>query len=71
MSQHLKVKDLIERLQKQNPEKMVYLSSDPEGNMFRPMYENCIGGAYFDDKHEIYDHEEEKLIPNAIIIYPG
>lgn len=71
-NKHLKVKDLIKALQDQDPELFVWLSKDPEGNAYWPLYSNCFSEPQsFDDNNDPIDLEEnEDIIPDSIIIYP-
>lgn len=39
----MKVKEFIEKLQRQDPERVVVLQSDPEGNSFSPLDSFWIG----------------------------
>lgn len=45
------VKELIEKLSKEDPNRIVILQRDPEGNGFSPMDDEVFTGAY--DEHEM------------------
>lgn len=52
----MKVKELINLLQKEDPEKLVIVSSDPEGNSFSeisdsPIESNCVWDAENQELH--------------------
>lgn len=78
----MKVKELIEFLQKQKQDAMVLLSSDEEGNSYSPVdIEHCgyATGNFDNDKYsqtnysiknEIYTMDEEELHGDYIILYP-
>lgn len=51
----MNVKELMEILKKEDPEKVIILSSDPEGNMYRPV--SSIRCNWFYDGDEAYDLE--------------
>lgn len=42
------VKELIELLQQEDPDRLVILSEDPEGNSFSPL-DDVVTGAYVED----------------------
>lgn len=44
----MKIKELIEELQKQDPEREVILQKDPEGNGHSP-FSSCYTGSYVPD----------------------
>jgi hypothetical protein len=77
----MKVKELISALKKEDPERVVVLSSDEEGNNHYLLPDNFIGLGYFDlDAKEFYGEEEaeedyqddiqEKKFIKALCIYP-
>jgi hypothetical protein len=77
----MKVKDLIEALKKEDQEREVILSSDPEGNSHYLLPDNFIGHGHWDKKHcdfygegdlDEYSKEElrEKGFVKALCIYP-
>lgn len=39
----MKVKDLIKKLQEEDPDLEIFISSDPEGNNIQDIPENCLG----------------------------
>lgn len=52
----MKVKELIDTLQKFNPELDVWVQRDPEGNSFSPLGGSADDGVVMDDG-EIYSNE--------------
>ncbi len=73
------VKELIEILEKQEPTHKVLLSSNPEGDMFYKLYDDCIsignldrdGDVVNDDDLEYWNKAlgKQKVEP-CIIIWP-
>lgn len=49
----MKVRDLIALLEKQDPDRVVVMSKDPEGNGFSPLHEG-EAKAYDPEEREIY-----------------
>lgn len=73
----MKIKELIEFLKKENPEAMVLLSSDEEGNSFEPLDYSFAKGNFDEEKgsplaisNYIYSTEPEKLNGDYVIMYP-
>jgi hypothetical protein len=82
----MKVKELIELLQKQNPDALVVMSGDPEGNDFselvdvsteynykREDYEGRIGFAKLTEELEEQGYSEEDIMEDgapAIVFWP-
>lgn len=78
----MKIKQLIKILQKEDPERIVILSQDEEGNYFSPL--TAIETAVYDKKeHEIgleelteelreqgYSEEDVKTGTKAVILWP-
>lgn len=80
----MKVKELIEELSKLDPEWLVVVARDPEGNGYRPL--NCIddNAAFIaddeqialrvlDDAHRARGFTEEDLEPGAepcVVLFP-
>ncbi len=56
----MKVKELIIHLQKSDPEALVVMSCDPEGNKYSPLAVTTDGLLYMEDENDIYDIEEER-----------
>lgn len=52
----MKVKELIEELKKEDPEKDIILQKDPEGNGYSPIA-GIDGNAIYTDDYEVYDTE--------------
>jgi len=77
----MKVKDLIERLSKCDPEDVVVLSRDPEGNNYSPVSEICgdlkfkedrrDGEIYGPDEADWVGEEEFNALPNAVALWPS
>jgi len=57
----MKVKDLIAQLQEANPEAIVIVSRDAEGNDFSPLAEVCYGNDNYDDGDVGLDHLTPEL----------
>ncbi len=67
------VKDLIQALQHQNPESLVILSSDAEGNKFSPCCVDFGIGTYLPDSPysgDFYDQSENIEGALAVVLYP-
>ncbi len=56
----MKVKELIIHLQKSDPEALVVMSCDPEGNKYSPLAIANDGLLYMEDECDIYDIEDER-----------
>jgi hypothetical protein len=79
----MKVRELIEELQKENPEAEVIMSSDAEGNSYSPIYgfevgryqaENAWSGTFYgqrdlDPDDEYYSPPEGDSI-EALALFP-
>ena len=63
--QNMKVKDLIKELQKLDPERIVVMSSDAEGNSHSPLY-SISEGAYREESTYSGDYGLEKLTDEDI-----
>lgn len=63
------VRELIEILQKQNPDHDVVLAMDPEGNGFDTAYDVCKG-SYDSADREFCDDPDDPEQCNAVCIWP-
>lgn len=72
----MKVKELIELLKKLDPESMVLLSSDEEGNNFSPMYDFGTGNFEKDSESDYpvleysWSIKKEDAHGNYVVLYP-
>jgi hypothetical protein len=77
----MKVKELIEKLKKFDPEKLVILSKDSEGNYYDTLWEIDDGHTYKDNyigyakitpelKKQGYDEEDIMEGEPCIVLYP-
>jgi len=71
------VRELIEQLQELPPETTVWMSSDGEGNEFKPLYEIDLMDTFdeeeYDGEVEKYYREgfEDLSIEEVIMFWPG
>lgn len=68
----MKVSELIEKLQEQDPDLLVLLAKDAEGNGFRSLFDT---GVYFYEKdgrdYELRDDAEgSEGDPQALVLWP-
>lgn len=64
----MKIKDLIEELQKLNPETLLVMSSDSEGNAYSPVSAPISIGYYFPDSSysgDFYEGTLEELVTDG------
>jgi len=64
----MKIKDLIEELQKLNPETLLVMSSDSEGNAYSPVSVPISVGHYFPDSSysgDFYEGTLEELVADG------
>jgi hypothetical protein len=72
----MKIKELIAKLEKLDPEYRIILSKDAEGNTFSPLVDDddmtiAKYEPYTDeDGKELWYGELEIGMPNAVILYP-
>lgn len=75
----MKVKDLLEKLSHLNPDSLIVLSSDSEGNCYDTLYSIEDGHYYnsnwkelvfLDEEDEESDFEQEDCIHSCTVLYP-
>ncbi len=68
----MKVKQLLKLLQNENPNHLVVLSSDAEGNTYRKLSSVC-GCLVFNEDYNEIDDANNTVLKNAkdcIVLYP-
>lgn len=72
----MNVKDLIAQLQTLDPELDVFISSDSEGNEFKPVSDNPFFTFYHDGEEEFCSPEDyqeeydEEVKENVVVLFP-
>ena len=66
----MKVKELIEHLEKCDPEAMVVMSKDSEGNGFSPLYENSTGRYEAESTWSGEYHDDREDLPKCVCLWP-